>query len=135
MGRAVEPPPLEGKADRREQSPAELPLFGFSEFASVQHSVGGRIGRANQGHQSVAHLLQDGIETSAAHGGLVLVEQGIIRIAPARQRLRALSHQRDQPLKGWRKQGVIARLTCLFPSTKRLRSRMGEMAHEILGQR
>src|SRR5262249_39046096 len=135
MGRAVEPPPLEGKADRREQSPAELPLFGFSEFASVQYSVGWRIDRANTRHQNVALLLQRGIETSAAHAGFVLVEQGIIRIARARKRLRAFSHQRDQPLKGRRKQGVIARLACLFPSTKRLRSRMGEMAHEILGQR
>ena len=69
MRRAVEPAALEVETHGGQQLPAQVPLAGLREFMCAAQSVGARIGRPHQGHESIAHLVQHGIETRALMPG------------------------------------------------------------------
>ena len=65
----------------------------------------------------------------------MLVEQSVIRLASAGKRLGAFANEREQPIEGRREQLIVVLRARLLPSAQRLRFRIGELAHQILGQR
>ena len=89
----------------------------------------------NQWHESIAHLVQYGIETRAAHARFVLVEQSVVRLARAGKRLGAFANEREQPIERRREQLISVLRARLFPCAQRLRFRIGKLTHQILGQR
>ena len=82
----------------------------------------------------MAHLFQYGIEARAAHAGLVLVEQGIVRVAAAGKRRGALARERDKPRERRREDRVGVLDARLLPGAERRQLGIGELPHEILRQ-